>query len=302
VHRSLLPLLCCPGCHAELQLAAPVTESEIQDGMLRCTACDRAYDVEGGIPILAPREDLDAYADRWPDGLAHEWLVRKIEDGQKRYAVGGPFAAWVDLAAKTRGIVLDIATGPGSSLLGALAPLLPDRTHLIATDASLYLLPRLKAAWATQTTRPALDFVAMDGNRWPLRDEVLDAVTSAFGFGCVCDDPERRKPPRFGHAYREAARTLKAGGRVFESCLLYAAGSETAAALEADNCVNASRSRLESFWQSLGFEIEWVQELRRGEGKLDKGDLVPYGEHDVWWEMLYVLHKHLRKAGAACLF
>jgi SAM-dependent methyltransferase len=195
------------------------------------------------------------------------------------------------MAAKTRGVVLDIATGPGSSLLGALAPLLTEETHLIATDASLYLLPRLKAAWATQATRPALDFIAMDGNHWPLRDEVLDAITSAFGFGCVWDDPERRKAPRFGHAYREAARTLKPGGKVFELCLFYAAGSETAAALEADGCVNASRSKLESFWQSLGFEIEWAQELRRAEGKLSKGDLLPYGERDVWWEMLYVLRK-----------
>ncbi len=285
MHRSLLPLLCCPGCHGELQLAAPVTESEIQDGVLRCSACGRAYGIEGGIPILAPREDLDAYADRWPDGLADESLVRKIAHGREQYASGGPFAAWVDAAAQTRGVILDIATGPGSSLLGALAPLMPEDTHLVATDASLYLLPRLKGAWAAQSIKPSLDFVAMDGNRWPCRADVLNGVTSAFGFGCVWDDPKRQEPPRFGHAYREAARTLKPGGRVFESCLLYASDSETAAVLEGGGCINASRPRLELFWQSLGLEIEWAEELRRGEGKLDEGDLVPYGEHDVWWEI-----------------
>jgi len=292
MHTSLLAVLCCPDCGGTLRPAAD-RGAEIEEGELRCEGCGEGYAVEGGIPILAPREDLDAYADRWPEGLAHEWLVRKIEDGRQQYAAGGPFAAWVDLAAKARGVVLDIATGPGSSLLGALAPLLTEATHLIATDASLYLLPRLKAAWGTQATRPALDFVAMDGNRWPLRDGVLGAVTSAFGFGCVWDDRERRRPPRFGQAYREAARTLKSRGLVFESCLLHAVGSETAAALEADGCVNASQPKLESFWQSLGLEIEWAQESRRGEGKLDKGDLVPYGEHDVWWEMLYVLRKVL---------
>lgn len=291
MHTSLLPLLCCPACRGGLQLTVPTADAEIAGGVLRCDGCGRNYEIGGGIPILAPREDLDAYADRWPDGLAHDWLVRKIEDGPRRYSFGGPFAAWVDAASQTRGILLDIATGPGSSLLGALTPRLTAQTHVIATDASLYLLPRLKAAWATQTTKPALDFLAMDGNRWPLRDEVLDGVTSSGGFGCVWDDRERKIPPRFGNAYREAARALKPGGRVFESCLFYAEGSQTAAALEAAGCVSASRSKLEAFWWSLGLGIERAEELRRGEGKLDQGDLVPYGEHDVWWEMLYVLRK-----------
>jgi uncharacterized protein YbaR (Trm112 family) len=291
MHTSLISLLSCPACHGEVQLAVPTTEAEVIGGALHCDGCGRNYEIGGGIPVLAPREDLDAYADRWPDGLAHDWLVRKIEDGRQRYGFGGPFAAWVDAAAETRGVVLDIATGPGSSLLGALTPRLTEETRLVATDASLYLLPRLQAAWATQTIRPALDFVAMDGNRWPLRDGVLDGVTSGGGFGCVWDDPERKRPPRFGHAYREAARALKPGGRVFESCLFCAEGSETAAALEAEGCVNASQPKLESFWWSLGLGIESAEELRRGEGKIDKGDLLPYGERDVWWEMLYVLHK-----------
>jgi uncharacterized protein YbaR (Trm112 family) len=291
MHTSLVPLLSCPACQGELQLTVPAADAEIIGGALHCDGCGRIYEIGGGIPVLAPREDLDAYADRWPDGLAHDWLVGKIEDGPRRYAFGGPFAAWVDAAAETRGVVLDIATGPGSSLLGALAPRLTEETHLVATDASLYLLPRLKAAWATQTVRPALDFVAMDGNHWPFRDEVLDGVTSSLGFGCVWDDPERNIPPRFGHAYREAARALKPGGRIFESCLFFAEGSETAARLEAEDCVNASQSKLESFWWSLGLGIESQEELRRGEGKLDAGDLVPYGERDVWWNTLYVLHK-----------
>jgi uncharacterized protein YbaR (Trm112 family) len=295
MHTCLVPILSCPECGGALRLDSVDGDAEIEAGGLLCAACGRAYPIEGGIPILAPRDTLDAYADRWSwvenDGLARELLVRMIEASRQGYEGGGPFATWIDYAAKVRGLVLDIATGPGSSLLGALAPLLTEETHLIATDASLRLLTHLKSVWAVQRIRPSLDFFAMDGNRWPLRDGVLDAVTSRFGFGCVWDDPERQKSPRHGNAYREAARTLKRGGRVFDACLQFAPESETCAVLEADGSVSASRARLEAFWCEIGFEIEWAQELRRGEGKMNEGDLVPYGEHDVWWEMLYVLRK-----------
>jgi len=291
MHTLLLPLLCCPGCRGELRASDPPAASDLQAGTLRCMSCAATYDVEGGIPILAPREDLDSYADRWPWGLTHEYLVSRIEQGRADYAAGGPFAAWVDAAARTRGVVLDIATGPGSSLLGALAPRLTEETHLIATDASLYLLPRLKAAWETQRVRPPMDFVAMDGNRWPVRDGVLDAVTSFRGFECVWDDAARKRSPRFGNAYRQASRALKPGGRVFELCGLFAEESETAAMLEANESINASQEKLESFWQSLDLEVEWAAELGRRQGKLDPGDAVPISESDVWWEMLSVLRK-----------
>ena len=99
MHTSLLRLLCCPGCRGELRASDPPAASDLQAGTLRCTSCAAAYDVEGGIPILAPREVLEAYADRWPSGLTHEYLVSRIEQCRAEYAASGPFAAWVDAAA-----------------------------------------------------------------------------------------------------------------------------------------------------------------------------------------------------------
>ena len=291
MRTSLLHLLCCPSCRERLEFTDTVSDPEANEATLRCQGCGLEFQVEGGIAILGDRDEMSRYADRWPSGLTHEFLVSKIKDSRDKYLGGGVFREWVDAAAGMRGTVLDIATGPGSSLLGALAPLLTEQTLLLLSDASLYLLPRLKAAWESQRVRPPMDFVAMDGNRWPFRDAVLDGVTSRFGFGSVWDDAERKKSPRFGRSYREASRTLKSGGSVFESCLLFADDSETAAMLEAEGCVGGSRGRLESFWRSLGFEVTWAEELRRGQGKLDPGDLVPIAERDRWWEMAYVLRK-----------
>jgi len=105
MHTCLLPLLSCPECQAALRLAPAIASIEVESGELQCETCGRTYAVEGGIPILAPRETLDAYADRWPDGLAHEWLVGKIEDGRKRYASRGPYAIWVGAAVNIGGRV-----------------------------------------------------------------------------------------------------------------------------------------------------------------------------------------------------
>jgi len=113
MHMSLLPLLSCLECRGTLRLAAAVASPEIEDGDLRCEACGRGYPVEGGIPILAPRDVLESYADRWPSGLAREYLVSRIDQCRAEYTAGGPFTAWVDAATQTCGVVVDIATGPG---------------------------------------------------------------------------------------------------------------------------------------------------------------------------------------------
>ncbi|UCC68649.1 MAG: hypothetical protein JSV79_01540 [Armatimonadota bacterium] len=291
MQTSLLSVLVCPICRGELEIPAPVVVTELREGELRCKACGSTCDIEDGVAILGSRRELGRYADRWPAGLTHESLLSNIEQRRAEYAAGGPFAEWVDAAACTRGTVVDIATGPGSSLLGALVPLLTEETHLVLADASLYLLPRLKAAWATQAPRPVMDFIAMDANRMPFRDGVLDGITSRFGFGGVWDDPARSKPPRCGHAYRGAYRALKARASIFELCLLFAAESGTAAMLEHEGCINASQDSLESFWRALGFEIEWAREVHKGRGKLHPGDLVPIDERDKWREMAYVLRK-----------
>lgn len=84
---------------------------------------------------------------------------------------------------------------------------------------------------------------------------------------------------------------MKPGGKVFETLLIYDAGSETSAFLESSGCINSSRERFESFVQSVGFSVEYSAALRCEKEKLDPGDFLPLNEADGWADMAYILKK-----------
>jgi uncharacterized protein YbaR (Trm112 family) len=54
--RSLLDILCCPGCKGDLELDVRIEdETGIVEGTLRCPACSVDYPISEGIPDLLPR-------------------------------------------------------------------------------------------------------------------------------------------------------------------------------------------------------------------------------------------------------
>ena len=58
--RSLLDILVCPTCKAELTLTVDYEEDgEIVTGSLRCDACDETYPIEDTIPNMLPPELRD---------------------------------------------------------------------------------------------------------------------------------------------------------------------------------------------------------------------------------------------------
>lgn len=53
--RSLMDILCCPVCKADLALRVDKeNEKEILEGALRCAACRVEYPIHEGIPNLLP--------------------------------------------------------------------------------------------------------------------------------------------------------------------------------------------------------------------------------------------------------
>jgi uncharacterized protein YbaR (Trm112 family)/ubiquinone/menaquinone biosynthesis C-methylase UbiE len=295
MHSALLEVLCCPGCHGGLEVAEPVEGGggeELVEGALGCTGCGRRFEVEEGIPALGDREHMGKVSDFWSEGmLTHELYRRNIENSRQWYGRSEAFAAFVDGAAEMEGVVVDVATGPGSSFAGALVPRLREGTHFLMTDAAVHMLQGLKRAWEEEEHRAEVSFIACDGHRMPFRDESVHAFTSQDGFQCSQDDPTRSRPPRCGGAYREAYRALVEGGTVHGTCRVYAADSKTVPYLESVGSEGASWERLSDLWRAVGFYVMSRTELHRAKGKTNEGDRLPVGENDEWAVVAYVLRK-----------
>ncbi len=289
---SLLDVLCCPFCRESLNVAEGEAHTAILRGALECSGCGRGFEVVDGIPVLGDREHMAKVSDSWPEGmLTQELYKRNIRSPQQEYDHSELFSGFIDSAASAEGLIVDVATGPGGSFMGALLPLLTQRSHFLASDVAVDMLRGLKAAWADEPRAAKLGFAAFDGHRMPLRDESVDAFTSQLGFQCCQDDPTGSRPPRCGGAYREAYRALKPGGKIYATCRVYDANSKTAPYLESLGCENSSWENLERLWESIGFEVASVTEVHRAEGKSDPGDGLPIDDADEWSHVAYVLRK-----------
>jgi len=56
VRRKLLDILCCPVCKGDLALTvAEENETEILEGILKCSRCGVDYPIHEGIPNLLPQ-------------------------------------------------------------------------------------------------------------------------------------------------------------------------------------------------------------------------------------------------------
>ena len=74
---SLLPLLACPVCGADLKFSAldrDPRHGEVEAGTLACTGCRLTYPVRDGIPRLRPPEDVPADAAKTRESFGWEWL------------------------------------------------------------------------------------------------------------------------------------------------------------------------------------------------------------------------------------
>lgn len=292
MHRRLLEALVCPVCHAALRIVDdPGDAAAIASGAMRCAACAAEYPIENGIGRLGDSESLYQVAD-WlsEDALTDELIQRNAEGEERRYRRNPAYAQWVDAIAATKGLIVDIATGPGGSMLGALMPRLQDSCHVVATDAASPTLTRLKAYWDVRREGRPLDFLLCDANQLPFVDGSADAVTSLGGFENVRSDRRSNKPAR-GYAYVQAARVIRPGGLVFDTTTVYGVSSETAALFSARGDPFASRATLQELWSSLGLLVQSVEVISHGRGKVDPRDGLPLSDSDEWEALQWVLEK-----------
>lgn len=292
MHRRLLEALVCPACHAGLRLVETLSDGEaVTAGHLCCIECGADYSIEDGIGHLGDSESLHQVADWLPEGLLTDELIRRNATGEgKRYQSSPPYAKWVDAIADTTGLIVDIATGPGGSMLGALMPRLRPSSHLVAVDAAASTMRMLGRYWGSQPQSRMMDFVVGDANHLPFGTASVDVITSVGGFENVRVDRRLRRPGR-GEAYVEADRVLKTGGLIFDTTTVYGVGSETAAALSANGDPFGSRETLQELWSSLALTVQSVEVVSHGRGKVHPLDGLPLSDDDEWEALQWVLHK-----------
>jgi SAM-dependent methyltransferase len=194
--RDLLPLLCCPSCRGDLDLAdARDAGGEVEAGLLRCRACAAEYPVVNGIPRFVPAEN-------YAGSFGYQW--NRFPRTQLDSYSGLPItrerffaqSGWTPEEMRGR-VVLDVGCGSGRFAEVALST----GARVVAADYS----SAADACRANLGGDAALDVVQADVFRLPFRHEAFDFV---YCFGVLQHTPDPRR------AFLALAAPLRRGGRL----------------------------------------------------------------------------------------
>lgn len=153
-------LLECPACHAA-QLAE-------QAEQLVCRACQFAYDVPGGIPVLLTDKNLATQLEKIDYDDHHN-----IDD-VRREKVAADWKEIFDKYGVNYGNVLEIGSGTGQLTWG-LARKLPFKT-VSACDISYKFLNGVRSNLLNQASDSHVNYYACDANNLPFRPNSFDLV------------------------------------------------------------------------------------------------------------------------------
>ncbi len=164
---SLLEIICCPNCKADLRLTeAGDIEGEAESGTLVCAGCGRTYPVVGCVPRFVPAEN-------YASSFGFQWnRFRKV---QLDSHTGQPISrdrfmrqtGWHDLSGK---MVLDAGCGAGRFAEVALSL----GANLVAVDYS----SAVDACWQNLRDHPAIHVIQADICQLPFRIGQFDCVYS----------------------------------------------------------------------------------------------------------------------------
>lgn len=288
MNPKLLPYLCCPLCKKELLLEEEkIVSGKIIEGRFSCPVCNKQYPVIDSVPVFLENPSMvDVFDDVLDQkgeykgilerrSIKDEWELYERNDirRQEEYKSNKEFKLLVDEASKTDGLLLDIATGPGGSIISPILRKVPEML-LIASDKSKRVIRGQYQHFKQKGMLGNSSFLAFDVHLIPIKDNVVTTITSYFGVS----------------NYREEFRVLKNGGRLLEIIVTYEPGSKTAKrALE----IGIPSATLESYKKelnSVGFKILEIQERAQGKGKMEPEDGFPL-ENEKWFTFFVVATK-----------
>lgn len=213
MYKAIVDHLCCPKCRSNLNLRVEIeNEDEVLDGALVCEN-GHTFCITQGVADFNSEEQ--GFANQWEsmsEEQSFEDLDRDMdtknptEITQRREMVLDAIVS--EISNRDCKIVLDIASGRGL-LLTELIKNSSDDVHIISIDLSAFVLKYDHQKFKRIVPNKKISYLACDATNLPLKDGVVDAVTTYCGFsnmlGCAAE------------ALQEAHRVMKPGGVLVDS-------------------------------------------------------------------------------------
>ena len=275
MHDRLGKLLACPVCSASLAFEGTVRDKRFVSGRFKCSSGH----------MFQVKDQIGLFKDAKTSAKEFEWKVN-VEDEKKYDEIRWQYDSYLRADQKTAtqkmteklthyvsrssaesdNTVLDMATGMGTFVLPLLEKCSADSV-IVGTDIGERPLRGLMNRSIKDGTYAKLSLLVTDAKHLCFKNAVFSTVSSFFGFDNV---------PETVLAFKESARVLRAGGRLFFSSLWLREGSESMRLAEEHNiCQVGSEGRLKDALAKSELALDQVEEAYAGLWPYNPMDLLP---------------------------
>jgi len=205
MHPSFSSLFAHPESHKPLVFFGNVENGRWTNGFLWAYGEHEMYPVIGGIPIfvLPPGQTWGE------EGLKMlregKWIERNWRNaGEQMIKEKSKLTEFAERMAKSGGLILDVASGPGGGFVPRILHINAEATILI-DDIGFCVLQEWQR-FLRDKGIPNVSFALFDATKMPLKSNSIDIVSDLGGFDNIQGSME---------GIKEAYRVLKPGGTLF---------------------------------------------------------------------------------------
>jgi len=205
MHRVFWNILRDPYTGEDLVFEGVVEGDRWVDGVLRSRS-GSVYRVIDGVAVLVGESVDTGWSDEDIERLRRgDWIRRNWEDHMSKVGKDNLWNRFCREIAESGGLILDIASGRGGGFVPCVL-YYNDEAYIAMSDIEYRILLMWRRFLKSIGRGRNVSFIAADARRLPIKDNSLDMVVSAGGFGNI---------DRQDEALREAFRVLKPGGAVY---------------------------------------------------------------------------------------